>query len=875
MADNSDRKKIIIRKCILLALLAAVLVFLFIQRDHLRESARAHLLDKTRQYTTETVSVTGSHVIEQPVVTESDVVGSVGLYFKKKSENTASGLIELALVDPEGNTVADTSLDASFIQSDGVTKFMPGGSSEAFNASRISNSYGAGTKTNIKVVKGETYTIRISFKDVACDGPLELTLCSYDEGKSGDPAEAVMDGKSLGGSFVELYLVNRKYDKGILMRYAFIILLTLIFVLIPFELIDERLAAGSKEKDGRKGFVLSTWLSRLLFIAAPLAAYFIIQKYQDFTNAEFTGQLFSERGTGALNLVIIGFVWWLLYTISNRVRFASAATVLLGSAFGFTNYMLVQFRDSPLVATDIAQLDTALTVADSYTLSLSEASLMAITLTALWCIAVYAVPGHKGPSPKKRLIALAVLLIWGGALYHTFFSSSFIEDHGFRVSSFKPRGTYNENGSAFSFIISLRNSIVRKPDGYDVKNVEAIAEKYPSDEAVQAEKVSAKTPNIIIIMNESFSDLSVLGQFETNEDYMPFYRSLKETTVNGWMDSSVFGGSTANSEFESLTSFTMQFLPFHSVPFRSVVKTETPSLTQSLKSMGYGGNIAFIAVTKDAYNRGAVYPLLGFEKHISIEQLKNPEKIRDFVSDSYDYSYLEQQYEAFRKEDPDTPFFIFNPTIQNHGGYSLNTGLVDAGISITSPENQDESAQQYLNLIKYSDDALKELIEYFSSTDEETVIMLFGDHQPRVGDAFYASLRAQQPELSDLEWSELMHRVPFMIWANYDLGSAAEAAKAGGAGGADSSFITSANYLGPYLKQITGLPMTGFEKYLLDLRQKLPVLSDICCIDADGNIYDSDNAPEFESELNEYAQLQYNGLVDAGSRVEGFFRLKK
>lgn len=33
---------------------------------------------------------------------------------------------------------------------------------------------------------------------------------------------------------------------------------------------------------------------------------------------------------------------------------------------------------------------------------------------------------------------------------------------------------------------------------------------------------SVKRPNIIVIMDEVFSDLAVRGDFTTNEDYMPF-----------------------------------------------------------------------------------------------------------------------------------------------------------------------------------------------------------------------------------------------------------------------------------------------------------------------------------------------------------------
>lgn len=333
------------------------------------------------------------------------------------------------------------------------------------------------------------------------------------------------------------------------------------------------------------------------------------------------------------------------------------------------------------------------------------------------------------------------------------------------------------------------------------------------------------------------------------------------------MASSVFGGSTANSEFECLTGFSMRYLPFQSVPYRSVIRKETPSLATYMKEMGYGGNIAFHPGLQNSYNRNVVYPLLGFDEHVAKEDLDEPDLVRDFVSDEYDYGYVESRYEDFRAKNPDTPFYMFNVTIQNHGGYTFDTGVVDAGVEILSDDARFEMSGQFLNLMKLSDEALKGLIEYYSGIDEPTVIVLFGDHQPRIEDEFYSNMKENyHSSLSDIEWSEMQHYVPFMIWSNYDMGIAEQSE--------DSELLLSANYIGPYLKQTLGLPMTGFDKYLLDMYKELPIINAICIEDAEGNVYDPSEPSKFDNRLNEYEKIQYNGLIDYKNRVEGFFTLK-
>lgn len=169
--------------------------------------------------------------------------------------------------------------------------------------------------------------------------------------------------------------------------------------------------------------------------------------------------------------------------------------------------------------------------------------------------------------------------------------------------------------------------------------------------------------------------------------------------------------------------------------------------------------------------------------------------------------------------------------------------------------------------MKESDEALEKLITYYSNVDEDTVILFFGDHQPKLESGFYDSLRKQHDSPSDLEWSEMKHRVPLMIWANYDLGT--------GDNAPSEDDIMSANYLTPYLKSVIGLPMTGFDKYLLDLKKDLPVISAICYEDNEGRIYDPSDPSEYDEKLNEYACIQYNGLIDTDNRISDFFYCKK
>ena len=74
------------------------------------------------------------------------------------------------------------------------------------------------------------------------------------------------------------------------------------------------------------------------------------------------------------------------------------------------------------------------------------------------------------------------------------------------------------------FVSNLKFMDVEKPAGYSVSAAEELAESVETEEnTATVTKATKESPNIIVIMNEAFSDLDIYGDFETSEDYMPFY----------------------------------------------------------------------------------------------------------------------------------------------------------------------------------------------------------------------------------------------------------------------------------------------------------------------------------------------------------------
>ena len=77
-----------------------------------------------------------------------------------------------------------------------------------------------------------------------------------------------------------------------------------------------------------------------------------------------------------------------------------------------------------------------------------------------------------------------------------------------------------------------------------------------------------------------------------------------------------------------------------------------------------------------------------------------------------------------------------------------------------------------------------------------------------------------------------------------------------------------------YILEQAGLEMTTYNKFLLQLKEKLPIIGIDAVCDAKGNWYSIDSLPEeYEELLEEYRILQYNNVEDRKNRINSIFEL--
>lgn len=592
-----------------------------------------------------------------------------------------------------------------------------------------------------------------------------------------------------------------------------------------------------------------------LWILAPLFAFLITEIL--IGNIEFAPyKLHLNYTQSIMNLVWYYMLATVLYLITGRLNLSAGLTAVLGCFWGNANFYVNQFRGRIIFPADILSFRTALAVTSDYdyTPSVTQWIVAGCLLALLVSLILTSGRREKQKWKRPRLLQTASLLGISIIYIIVFFSTSFLD-----LVGIKPSMWFTEqNGVLLNFMVNLNYSKVESPDDY---SIDVIAE---IDDGETTTVIDAEdTPNIIVIMNEAFSDISVLGDFETNTDCMPFFHSLTENTIRGQVYSSVLGGNTANSEYEFLTGNTMAFLPSGTVAYQLYTHAGDYSLVGQMNSLGYQ-TIAMHPYYENCWSRDSVYEYYNFSESYFINDYVTKSYLRSYISDLCNYNNLITLYEEHIEDDPETPLFFFNVTMQNHGGYDQNWRNLGRTVYLTGErENQYTKTDQYLSLIAESDAALETLITYYSQVEEPTIILLFGDHQPNLGEDFYESVIGKNPDDFTVAETELLYTVPFVLWTNYDIEEQA-------------GVTLSINYLSSLLLETAELPMTEYQQYLSEMRSVVPVINSIGYRETDGafTANETELSEAAAAYINKYRILQYNGIFDDKNRVDSIFFLK-
>ncbi|NOQ45081.1 MAG: sulfatase-like hydrolase/transferase, partial [Desulfobulbaceae bacterium] len=246
--------------------------------------------------------------------------------------------------------------------------------------------------------------------------------------------------------------------------------------------------------------------------------------------------------------------------------------------------------------------------------------------------------------------------------------------------------------------------------------------------------------NVHFILLESFWDPLALKGIRFDRDPLdPRFRELWQATGRSGIMSPVFGGYTANAEFESLCGFPV----IHDdVKFERRLVNDAPCLPAILDRYGYDTVVSHPNVAS-FWNRINAYRRIGFDTYWSIDDFNLDDMNLNFLSDSSLYRQVWDKLN--RREHPNQAVFNYIITYFGHWAGPLNYPLNESRPQVIRCKGGCETPEieSYANAMYYKSRELMTFVDDLHTRDPNAIIVAFGDHLPFLGGGFSGYVEAE------------------------------------------------------------------------------------------------------------------------------------
>lgn len=631
--------------------------------------------------------------------------------------------------------------------------------------------------------------------------------------------------------------------------------------------------------DGSKSIVIDA----VLIVAATLIADIALEFPSNIAVWNMKPVPFLIDMVIALGLVAVPFL------VSSGRTLASKIMCVVLFAIGIAEYTVLQFKNLPIQPGDLFALGTAAAVGanttSGYTLTVGTgcmygiaaliASLILISLTSRdrkriieangeqAACSIWAADGENADGLAKRAIGYRIV---GWVLFALFigqFTIPYANGLGISVYTWKPIPSYQDNGFLSSFVSTAQLMIPQKPKGYSKKTadktVKELASRYDEENGegsaakAASDQYSQQKPNIVVVMNETFSDLSIYDSIkDAGYDGPQYLKSLyPDSILHGTLQVSAMGGGTCNSEFETLTGNSMAFIGSGVYPYETY-NMNIDNLVSQLKGQGYDTHAIHPAAGSN-WNRDGVYSAFGFDTFDDEATFTGATRFRNRIDDASTYSKTLEYLNG-----SDTPQFIFDVTLMGHSGYETRLVPEDKQVNCTVDgldEKNQNKLNEYLATSNEEDAQLKTLIDGIKKSKKPTIVLFFGDHQPALSEAIGG-------ESDDIVQTEMQWQTCYTMWANYDVAGSVKG----------TELDTSTSYLPALLCHEAGIPMTDRQKAAYLLMEDVPKINVVGAYLAknskhDGEWENVDAAVVNSESMKTLSYLQYRNLFDTGKGI--------
>ena len=311
------------------------------------------------------------------------------------------------------------------------------------------------------------------------------------------------------------------------------------------------------------------------------------------------------------------------------------------------------------------------------------------------------------------------------------------QDDILRIDAFS--FVYYDTGFYQGIMFNKYASAIFTPKGYSKKEVKELLN------STIYEEEDWKKPNIVIILSESFSDLTKVPDITFNEDLLSniHYLDTLDNTVVTDIYTSTYGGQSVISEWEAQTASSNQFFIPSYIAYNEYYHDKnnkninaSPHIIHSLKDYykmyltPWGGG---------SYNSKYVYEKLGIDK----TKYDYKGEIKGlYLADSEITKSIVKEL----KKDTGKPKLLIYATGEGHMPCSKDKfDHYDVSVKTTNLNEEDTNLIKcYAQGIFDADKELGNLYNEIQNIEEDTIVIFYGDHHPYItnskGENIYLNL---------------------------------------------------------------------------------------------------------------------------------------
>ncbi len=452
-------------------------------------------------------------------------------------------------------------------------------------------------------------------------------------------------------------------------------------------------------------------------------------------------------------MIIYGFYFWFKAILKKSLH-ANVAICILFNLISIISYYKIKVVSKPFLPEDLLMLGNAIEIIQYANIKIEPIIIIQVFLSITLLVIQYLITKYTQYEKMHNKIFRIIVIIITSIIILVALIFNWSNMPLFNEDNLDLKSDYYIYGGVINFF--KKGYIVfegEKLDIYDESKLEEIKNEMSEQ---NNEEETTEQPNIIVIMEEAFSDITEIKDFKFNEDPLQNFKNLQKNHTNGKTTVNVYGGETATSEFEFLTGSNMHFVLNKRYPYSQIVKGNTISIVRTLKSAGYE-TTAIHPNKASFYNRDNVYKYFGFDQTVFLNNMEDIDnKYNDYVSDKDFVEEIIKQYETMKTNKK----FIFGVSIETHIPY-IDDKYENNEIKISAEglnQSQIKEIETYAQGLKNFDEAIKILVDYLEEKDEKVMLVVFGDHLPALNylyDNYYGD-------------SIERYQTPYLVWTNYD-----------------------------------------------------------------------------------------------------------